>query len=173
MPAATSFTSAPSASQMFAISLMKEIFVARKAFEAYLIISAVRRSVITIGARSGKCNWATSASGFAIERAEHRARRVLKIENGRALTQEFRAGDNGEGDRLRLVGADDVRHPVARPHRHRRFVDDDEGVLHGLGNRLSRRAHVLQIRLAIHALRRAHRDERELGGPETPRCRRW
>ncbi len=54
MPTATSFTSAPSASQMLAISLMKEIFVARKALDAYLIISAVRRSVTMMGARSGR-----------------------------------------------------------------------------------------------------------------------
>ena len=36
-------TSAPSSSDTFAISLMNEIFVARKAFEASLIISALRR----------------------------------------------------------------------------------------------------------------------------------
>ena len=33
---------------------MKEMRVARKALEAYLIISAVRRSVMMIGARSGR-----------------------------------------------------------------------------------------------------------------------
>src|SRR3989304_1161624 len=38
---------------------MKEIFVARKALLAYLIISAVRKSVMTIGARNGKCRCAT------------------------------------------------------------------------------------------------------------------
>ncbi len=38
---------------------MNEIFAARKALLAYLIISAVRRSVMTIGARNGKCNCAT------------------------------------------------------------------------------------------------------------------
>ena len=54
MPAATSFTSAPRRSQMEAISLMKEMRLARKALEAYLIISAVRRSVTMIGARRGR-----------------------------------------------------------------------------------------------------------------------
>ncbi len=38
---------------MFAISLMNEIFVARNAFDAYLIISDVRTSVTTTGASSG------------------------------------------------------------------------------------------------------------------------
>ena len=41
IPRATSRTSAPTCSHTLAISLMNEIFVARKAFEAYLIISAV------------------------------------------------------------------------------------------------------------------------------------
>ena len=50
MPRATSFTSAPSSSDTFAISLMNEIFVARKAFEASLTISALATSVRTIGA---------------------------------------------------------------------------------------------------------------------------
>ena len=40
MPRATTSTSAPSASHSSAISLMNEILVARKPFEAYLISSA-------------------------------------------------------------------------------------------------------------------------------------
>ena len=47
MSRATSVTSAPTPSQTFAISLMNEIFVARKAFEASLIISAEATSVRT------------------------------------------------------------------------------------------------------------------------------
>ena len=53
MPRATSSTSAPVSSQTFAISLMNEIFVARKAFEASLTISALATSVRTSGAPSG------------------------------------------------------------------------------------------------------------------------
>ncbi len=53
MPRATSFTSAPSSSETLAISLMNEIFVARKAFEASLTISALATSVRTIGPPSG------------------------------------------------------------------------------------------------------------------------
>jgi len=59
MPLATSITLAPTLSQIFAISLIKEILVAKKAFEAYLIISAVRISVTNIGTRSGAYNSAT------------------------------------------------------------------------------------------------------------------
>ncbi len=53
MPRATSSTSAPVSSQTFAISLMNEIFVAKNAFAASLIISALATSVRTIGAPSG------------------------------------------------------------------------------------------------------------------------
>jgi hypothetical protein len=53
MPRATSRTSAPMPSQTLAISLMNEIFVARKAFEASLIISADATSVRTSSPPSG------------------------------------------------------------------------------------------------------------------------
>ena len=46
---ATTPTSAPTSSHTFAISLMNEILVARKALEAYLIISALAGSVRTTG----------------------------------------------------------------------------------------------------------------------------
>ena len=49
MPRATSCTSAPTRSQRSAISLMKVIFMARKAFAAYLMSSAVSIEVATIG----------------------------------------------------------------------------------------------------------------------------
>src|SRR3989344_2791327 len=45
----TILTSAPTLSQILAISLMNEIFVARKVLFAYLIISAVSQSVSTSG----------------------------------------------------------------------------------------------------------------------------
>ena len=46
-------TSAPASSQMLAIELMNEIFVARNAFDAYLMISADGTSVMIIGRSSG------------------------------------------------------------------------------------------------------------------------
>ncbi len=59
MPRATSRTSAPSSSDTFAISLMKLILVARNAFEASLIISALATSVRTISPSSGSYSAAT------------------------------------------------------------------------------------------------------------------
>ncbi len=52
-PRATSRTSAPTSSQTLAISLTKEIFAARKAFDASLIISALVTSVSTSSPPSG------------------------------------------------------------------------------------------------------------------------
>ena len=53
IPRATSVTSAPTSSETLAISLMNEIFVARKALEASLIISALATSVRTSSPPSG------------------------------------------------------------------------------------------------------------------------
>ena len=50
MPRTTSFTSAPTDSQIAATALTKETLVARNAFDAYLMISAERGSVTTSGA---------------------------------------------------------------------------------------------------------------------------
>ena len=65
IPRATSFTSAPSSSDTFAISLMNEILVARKALEASLIISALATSVRTIGPPSGSYSAATRSAKAA------------------------------------------------------------------------------------------------------------
>jgi hypothetical protein len=50
MPRDTASMSAPMQSHRLAISLMKEIFVERKALLAYLIVSALATSVSTSGA---------------------------------------------------------------------------------------------------------------------------
>ena len=50
MPSTTSLTSAPTASHRVAMALTKESFEARKALEAYLIVSAETGSVTMIGA---------------------------------------------------------------------------------------------------------------------------
>ena len=49
MPMATTATSAPAASHTSATALMNETFVARKAFDASLISSAVAMSVAMYG----------------------------------------------------------------------------------------------------------------------------
>ena len=52
MPLTTSETSAPTSSHTAAIALTKLILVARKALEAYLMVSAEAGSVISVGASS-------------------------------------------------------------------------------------------------------------------------
>src|SRR5256885_637812 len=49
IPDITSGASAPTRSQIFAISLAKPIFIARKALAAYLIISALVNDVVSSG----------------------------------------------------------------------------------------------------------------------------
>ena len=51
IPRRTALTSAPTRSQMLAISLMKEIFVASMQLAAYLVISALRTLITTILSR--------------------------------------------------------------------------------------------------------------------------
>ena len=53
MPFMTWLTSAPASSHTLAMALMNEIFVDRKALEAYLIISADGTSVMIMGRSSG------------------------------------------------------------------------------------------------------------------------
>ncbi len=53
MPFSTSFASAPTRSQILAISFANPILVARKEFDPYLIISALVSVVMTSGTRPG------------------------------------------------------------------------------------------------------------------------
>src|SRR3712207_3922751 len=59
MPSTTSRTSAPTASHTFASAFTNDTFVARNAFDAYLIVSADAGSVTTSGARSDSNSVAT------------------------------------------------------------------------------------------------------------------
>ena len=52
-----------------------------------------------------------------------------------------------EIDRAEAGGVARCRHPVAGADRHRALVDDDQRVVHRLGDAVGRRAHVLQVGL--------------------------
>ena len=95
--------------------------------------------------------------------AQHDPVRIHEVIEGRALAGELGATDHVEFHRLFLVAGDDVGHPVACPHRHGALVDHDQGLMHGLGDGLSRHAHILEVGLSVHAGGRAHADENELG----------
>ena len=88
--------------------------------------------------------------------------RLHEIADGGAFTQELGAGDHPEGQRLLLVGADDIRHPVAGADGDGGLVDDDEGGGHVLGDGAGGGGDIAQVGFAIHAGGRAHGDEDEL-----------
>ena len=105
MPRATSVTSAPTSSQTFAISLMNEILVARKAFAASLIISAEATSVRTISPPSGAVDRLDLVGRPLVAGvgADHHPVGVQEVLHRRALLQELRARDVGE---VGVVAAD-------------------------------------------------------------------
>ena len=111
MPRATSCTSAPTASQRSAISLMKVIFIARKALAAYLISSEVRRSVNSIGVSlriERAIELAITAPRALVLGADDHPVGPLEVVDRRAFAQELRVGDDGElgvGPRSRMIAS--------------------------------------------------------------------
>ena len=116
----TSRTSAPTASHRPATALTKLSLVARKALEAYLIVSAVAASVISSGAwvpanRSPTLAAAAWSSAPTTMRSGSQA-----VGHGRPLPEELGIGHHGE-----VVAAEDPLDHQRRSHRHGRLVDDD------------------------------------------------
>ena len=89
MPIATSRTSASTASHRFAIALMNETFVARNAFDAYLIISADAGSVTSTGACDALVELADAHRGLRVLAPDHDAIGVQEVVHGLALAQEL------------------------------------------------------------------------------------
>ncbi len=116
------------------MALMNEILVARKALEAYLIISADGTSVMIMGRSSGAYSssrvMATCWVGAPMTMRSGR-KRVL---DGRALAEELRVGDDVEGHGRGLVALDDLAHELAGAHGHRRLVHHHRVALHGLAD---------------------------------------
>ena len=105
MPRATSMTSAPVSSQTLAISLMKEILVARNALEASLIISARR----DVGAHERRVERRVElddgVAGPVAVVADDDAVGVEEVRDRRALLEELRAGDVAEALLARARGS--------------------------------------------------------------------
>ena len=93
IPPATTVTSAPTSSHTLAISLMKEIFVARKAFDADLIISADVTSARTTGAASSLVEQCDPVALFAPERADDDSVGPHEVCDRGALGEELRVRD--------------------------------------------------------------------------------
>ena len=121
MPRATCCTSAPTFSQRSAISLMKVIFIARKALAAYLISSEVRRLVNRIGCSlqiERPVDFAHHRRAALVLDADDHAIGPFEIVDRGALAQELRVGDDGESV-LRRAFADDPLDRVAGADRRR------------------------------------------------------
>src|SRR5215831_5405517 len=127
IPRATSCTSAPHFSQRSAISLMKVIFVARNALDAYLMSSAERRSVKRIGVSLMK-------SGRYTSRMTRRARsssvpttmRSGCLKSSIAAPSRRNSGfDTTAKSAFRAQFANDRLDVVIGSHRNRRFYGDN------------------------------------------------
>src|SRR5437588_409482 len=111
MPLATRRTSAPRRSQMAAISLMKLTRVASMALLAYLIISAVRRSVMMIGASRPRYRPATASA--AARSSPPRTTRSGAMKSLSALPS---ARNSGLETTAKLTAGRALRRHVARHH---------------------------------------------------------
>ena len=115
-PSATRTTSAPVASQTFAISLMKLIRVISAALAASLIISAEATSQRTTGAVDASVERLDRVAVRVVERADHDPVGLLEVANRGALGGELRVG--GVADPIEPALVEAVAHPRAGADRH-------------------------------------------------------
>ena len=191
MPRATSSTSASTASQTLATELMKLIFIARKAFEACLISSALLALVRSSGggcqfiARSGEASLLAVIAAVRqgpidarqhIERAiaagaHHDAIRVEEIANCRAFAQKLRVRYHVRFIPRHAMAAQHARNPVAGVDRHRALLDDHAIAVNGSRDLNRHCLHIRQVGAAILQRRCAYRDENGLRGANCLRKR--
>ena len=93
IPWRTSLMSAPSRSQRLAISLMNEIFVARKQLAAYLVISALSGDITRNGwpeRRNGACNSRNTLGHFRLANAHHHPVGLHEVVDRTAFLEKLR-----------------------------------------------------------------------------------
>ena len=96
MPTATCETSASTISHRFAIELMNEIFVARNAFDAYLIISADAGSVDEHRRLDRRVERRSPAPRLGVVAADHDAVRVEEVVDRVTFAEELGVGRDGD-----------------------------------------------------------------------------
>ena len=189
MPAITSGASAPTRSQMLAISLAKPIFIARNALAAYLIISALVSEV----ASSGTEIMRRRARHAGRRREDLRDQRLVEFahdgERGGVAAHHDAVGIERIGDRASLrAGTRDCWprrsgcassrraladafahqrfHQVAGAHRHGGFVDHhaEPRVIHGGADAAGGGFQVGQVGFAGGQRRSADGDEDDVAG---------
>ena len=158
-PSATLTTSAPVASQTFAISLMNEIRVIRNAFAASLIISAELTSERTIGASMRRVETGDRIAVLGVERADRDAVGVHEVANGAALGEELGIRDVADVVEAALVeaGAD----LLARADGNGRLHDENRPALQ-LRQLVDDRPDAREVGVAGIGGRRVDADEQEL-----------
>ncbi len=159
MPFMTWLTSAPAASQILPIALMKEILAARNAFEAYLITSAEGRSVMIIGRSSGAYSStsviATCWVGAPITIRSGRSVSSIAEPSRRNSGFETTSKSMGRG----LVAGDDLADELAGTDGHGGLVHDDLVAVHGATDLGRDRLDLREIGLAAVFRWRADGDE--------------
>ena len=117
MPSATRTTSAPVASQTFAISLMNEMRVISAAFAASLIISAEATSQRTIGAVDPGVQRRDGVAVLVVEGADDDPVRVHEVRDRGPFRRELRVRDVADLRRARARRADGAPSRRCRPGR--------------------------------------------------------
>ncbi len=174
MPRRTMSTSAPAASQSWAMEFMNEMRVASMALAAYLVISAdgmsMRRMALPV-AHEGRVEILQDLPGEVRVHAQDDPVRLHEVVDRRALLEELGVGADVHGEVG--VGLDlgaDLRRGA---HGHRALGDDDLLAVHGLADGACHRQHVLEVGGAVLAGGRAHGDEDDVRGPHRLGPRRW
>ena len=189
IPVITSVASAPTRSQMFAISLAKPIFIARKAFAAYLIISALVRDVASSvavvipagrGTPGGAIELLLRERGIQLAHdrqrrgvggAHHDAVGIERVGDRAALAQELGIAGNAESDAAQLrrprfgdAFAHQCLHEIAAAHRHGRLVDHyaEARIVHGRAYAAGGGFEIAQVGLAAGQRRGSYRYENDV-----------
>ena len=140
------------------MALTKVSLVAKKALEAYLMVSAVVGSVTISGAPVAANSSPTAAAAALVVGPDHDAVGMEAVGDRRALAEELGVGHDRD-----VVAADDPLDEAGRADRHRRLVHHDGPVGQVRGDLLGRRLDVGEVGRAVVALGRGDAEEDELG----------
>ena len=184
IPRATCSTLASAASHRFETALMNEIFSARKAFEACLMISALLVEVCSSGGRllrraaagNGVRPLVVLAFGQGrVDRAQQFGRAfaigahddpigMQEILHRCAFAQKLGIGDDVERIATDSVALDHPANPLVGVDRDRALFDDDLVTIDGAGDLAGHCLHIGQVSIAGLRLGRSNRDKDGLAG---------
>ena len=165
IPRASACTSASILSHRLATSLMNEILVARKAFAAYFVSSAVGMLAMTKGGLvqvQRPVEIPHDRHRGVVVGADHHSVGPQEVVDRGALAQELRVRRHAESHRpplfLELL-LDDVTHAIGGAHGHRALGNDDLVAIHRMGDFLSHLFYGTEIGGAVRSRGSLHGDE--------------